>query len=425
MFSTAPIRLRERPAADTPALGPRPAVRRHIAGLDGIRAIAAGLVLVFHYWALTGRRPLPEPFRMIAMNGGLGVDIFFVISGFILFLPWARAAWTGARVEVRRFLRNRFLRIVPAYWFNTAVLVLVTFPALLFSADGLRSLLLYGSFLAGFAPPSQVAHLMLNPVAWTLCIEVAFYLVLPFVGRLFVRDRWMIALPVVLAVTIAFKALMIARYGHLENTVVLSVATRNIVAMFGEFAVGMVVAAIWAKLEFRCVLRLPRGVGMACTVAGLAGIVATLYVNQYRIGREGFLRGTGDLGWWPMLTLFQILAVFAGLVLFGVCYQPNVLTRLLSLRPIAYLGTISYGIYLWHYPVGQWLAEGVGVEMSSRRMLLALLVAGTAVTVGVATFSYRFVEQPFLLRKAPVVSPSGAGARARLSRWADAVRSAA
>jgi peptidoglycan/LPS O-acetylase OafA/YrhL len=328
-------------------------------------------------------------------------------------------------VEVRRFLRNRFLRIVPAYWLNTAVLVLVTFPALLFSADGLRSLFLYGSFLAGFAPPSQVAHLMLNPVAWTLCIEVAFYLVLPFVGRLFVRDRWMVAFPLVLAATIGFKALMIARYGHLENTVVVSVATRNIVAMFGEFAVGMVVAAIWAKLEFRAVLRLPRGVGLGCTVAGFAGIVGTLYVNQYRIGREGFLRGTGDLGWLPMLTLFQILAVFAGLVLFGVCYQPNVLTRLLSLRPIAYLGTISYGIYLWHYPVGQWLAAGVGVEMSSRRMLLALLVAGTAVTVGVAAFSYRFVEQPFLLRKAPVVSPAVGGARATLSRWADAVRPAA
>ena len=386
----------------------RPVVRRHIEGLDGIRAAAALLVLVFHYWAMTGRQPLPEPLLLIATNGGVGVDIFFVISGFILFLPWARAGWTGERVEVRRFLKNRFLRIVPAYWLNTAVLVVVSFPALLFSLEGMGSLAVYASFLAGFAPPSQVPGLMLNGVAWTLCIEVAFYLSLPVVGRFFQRNRWMVALPVVLAVTISFKMLMVERYGHLADSAVLSVATRNIVAMFGEFAVGMAVAAIWATLEFRGVRRLPRGLGLGCTLAGTAGIVGVLYYSQYYIGRDGFLRGSGEWGWLPMLISFQVMAAFAAVALFGICYQPNAVTRLLSLRPIAYLGAVSYGIYLWHLPVGQWLSAGVGADMTSRRMLLSLLVAGTAVTIAVAAVSHRFIEQPFLLRKATAGgAPSG------------------
>src|SRR4051794_5179094 len=92
----------------TPTGEPAGAARRHIAGLDGIRAIAAGLVLLYHYWATAGSASLPAPLSLIASNGGVGVDIFFVISGFILFLPWARAGWTGGTIDRRRYLKNRF-----------------------------------------------------------------------------------------------------------------------------------------------------------------------------------------------------------------------------------------------------------------------------------------------------------------------------
>jgi len=415
--------LQQRPdAAASPSVRP---VRRHIEGLDGIRAVAALLVLFFHYWSMTGRQALPAPLLVVATSGGVGVDIFFAISGFILFLPWARAAWTGARIDVRRFLSNRFLRVVPAFWFNAGVLVLVTCPVLLFSVGGLGRLFIYCSFLAGFAPPSQAPSFLVNDVAWTLCIEVCFYLVLPLVARFFVRDRWKIALPVVLAATILFKLVAIARYGHLENVGVLVGAFRNIVGMFGEFAAGMAVAAIWAKLEHRGVQLRP-GVSLGCTIIGIAGVWTPLALNQYFVGREDYGHGTGPLGYLPLLTMFPVVALFAGVAIFGICYQPNVVTRLLSLRPIAYLGAISYGIYLWHLPLGQWLTHGVGpgVDPASRRMLLSLLVVGTLVSIGVAAFSHQFVEKPFLLKKAPTVTtaPEAPTARTPLPRWASAVR---
>lgn len=423
MILSTPAAPARADAATTSLSGPP--VRRHIQGLDGIRAVAALLVLLFHYWSMTGRQPLPTPLLVVATNGGVGVDIFFAISGFILFLPWARAAWTGAHVDVRRFLGNRFLRVVPAFWFNAGVLVVITFPVVLFSVDGLGRLFLYGSFLAGFAPPSQAPSYLLNDVAWTLCIEVCFYLALPLVARFFVRDRWKIALPVVLAATIVFKLVAIARYGHLDNAGVLIGAFRNIVGMFGEFAAGMAVAAVWAKLEHRGVQLRP-AVSLGCTVVGIAGVWAPLTFNQYFVGREDYLRGTGELGWIPLLTMFPTVALFAGVAIFGICYQPNVVTRLLSLRPIVYLGAISYGIYLWHLPLGQWLSRGVGpgVDPASRRMLLSLLVVGTVVTIAVAAFSHRFVEKPFLLKKAPTVTPvpGTPSARTTLSRWSAAVR---
>ena len=165
---------------------PTAAPRRHIPGLDGIRAVAALLVLLYHYWATAGNADPPAPLRLVISNGGVGVDIFFVISGFILFLPWARAGYTGGRIDRRRYFQNRLFRIMPAFWFNMLVVVIAAYPAYLLTVGGVGCIVVYGTFLAGFAPPSIAPALLLNGVAWTLCIEVCFYLALPLVARFFV-----------------------------------------------------------------------------------------------------------------------------------------------------------------------------------------------------------------------------------------------
>ena len=384
---------------------PTAAPRRHIAGLDGIRAVAALLVLLYHYWATAGHADLPAPLRLVISNGGVGVDIFFVISGFILFLPWARAGWTGGRIDRRRYFQNRLFRIMPAFWFNMLVVVIAAYPAYLLTVGGLGRIAVYGTFLAGFAPPSIAPALLLNGVAWTLCIEVCFYLALPLVARFFVRDRWWVALPVTLVVTTLLKLVLIARYG--DSSLVIT-SFRTIVGTFNEFAVGMAVAAIWAKLEHRQI-ELRRGVGLACTLVGIAGVWTMMFWGQQIIGREAYVHGTGPLGWIPLLTMFPLVAAFAGVALFGICYQTNVVTRFLSLRPIVWLGVISYGIYLWHLPLGQWLTRSMSPEISPLHKMTILLVVGTALTLIWSVISYRFVEMPFLRRKSsPAAAPVAA-----------------
>lgn len=373
-----------------------PGVRRHIAGLDGIRAVAAGLVLLYHYWATAGRAELPAPLHLVVSNGGVGVDIFFVISGFILFLPWARAGWTGGRIDRRRYFQNRFLRIMPAFWFNTLVVVVAAYPAYLLTVEGAARIAVYSTFLAGFAPPSVQPALLLNGVAWTLCIEVCFYLLLPLVARFFVRDRWLVALPAALVLTTLVKLVLIARYGDSDG--LLTNSLRTIAGTFNEFAVGMAVAAVWAKLEHRRV-EVRRGVGPACTVVGITGVWVTMYWGQQIIGREAYETGNGPLGWLPILTMLPLVAVFSGLALFGICFRPNLLTRFLSLRPIVWLGVVSYGIYLWHLPLGQWLTRSMSPEVAPLDRMLILLGVGTALTLVWSAISHRFVEQPFLRRK--------------------------
>lgn len=375
-----------------PAAG---AVRRHIPGLDGIRAIAAGLVLVYHFWAVN-KVTFPEPVQLVVTTGWVGVDIFFVISGFILFLPWARGAFTGTPVQPRRFLRNRVLRIMPAFWFNTLVLVGVAHTSLLLTFDGWKHLLAYGTFLAGYAPPSISRNLLLNQVTWTLTIEMTFYLLLPLIARFFTRNRWMWALPVTVLGSTLFKLVAIDRY---EETIgALHVALSSIFGTLNQFAVGMAVAAIWARWEHRGV-RLPSGLGLAGTLIGALGVWGSLWIIQYGVGLQSYLYGSGPFGWIPLLAVRPALAVFVGLALLSICYQANVVTRVLALRPIAYLGVVSYGIYLWHLPVSQWLWQGMSPEWSPWHKAFLLFTVGTGLTIVWAAVSHRFIEKPFLQRK--------------------------
>ena len=393
-----------------------PGVRRHIAGLDGIRAVAAGLVLLYHYWATAGHAELPGPVHLVVSNGGVGVDIFFVISGFILFLPWARAGWTGGRIDRRRYFQNRFLRIMPAFWFNTLVVVVAAYPAYLLTVEGATRIAVYSTFLAGFAPPSVQPALLLNGVAWTLCIEVCFYLLLPLVARFFVRR------PVAGGPARGPRAddagqARARSPATATRRGLLITSFRNIAGTFNEFAVGMAVAAVWAKFEHRQV-ELRRGVGAVCTVVGITGVWATMYWGQQIVGREAYTTGNGPLGWIPILTMLPLVAVFSGLALFGICFRPNLLHAL----PVAAADRLAGRRQLRHLP----LAPAAG-PVAHPHDVAGGLTAGPDAAAARRRHGAdpragrrspdRFVEQPFLRRKdAPAAVTPAAASRPPSSR---------
>src|SRR5216684_333370 len=103
---------------DLRPLAPRsPAVAGHQNALDGLRAVAAGAVLVTHVGGLTGYVLTGTPASWVVSRGNIGVPIFFVLSGLLLYRPWAAAALAGPpAVRVTTYLRRRALRILPAYW---------------------------------------------------------------------------------------------------------------------------------------------------------------------------------------------------------------------------------------------------------------------------------------------------------------------
>ena len=387
-------RSQEAPVADVEVRS----LRRHINGLDGIRALAAGLVLVYHFHSMAPIA-LPQPLNLIVSTGWAGVDIFFTISGFILFLPWARAAYSGATVNYRTYLRNRALRIVPAYWLSLFVLVTVVTPTLLLKASGWRIIILNATFLNEHLPASVTARI--NPVSWTLVIEVGFYLLLPIVARFFVRNRWLVSLPITLVISFGLK------YFFAQHSVGW---ITSILCTFDQFAMGMVTAAVWARLESRN-RNLRPGVGLSMSICGLVGVWGTLAVLVYGVGSAAYWNGSGPYGWWPLFVLRPLVSAFAAILIFGSCYQTNLATRFFQLRPIAFFGVISYGVYLWHYEVGHLLALAMPKGTGFNREFAMLMIIGTAVSIMWALVSHHFVEKPFLQRKLRA-SPYGEEPRA-------------
>lgn len=162
---------------------------RRAAGLDGLRALAALSVLCFHVWLYGFDHPSAvvrdSLFDKLMFEARLGLVFFFVLSGYLLYRAFARAALTGEqRVDVRRYARRRLARIVPAYYVATVGAI-----ALLWGARGTPGVRLPAAsdlpLFAVFGQNYSLDTIMrLNPVTWTLCVEVAFYVLLPLLGAL-------------------------------------------------------------------------------------------------------------------------------------------------------------------------------------------------------------------------------------------------
>jgi peptidoglycan/LPS O-acetylase OafA/YrhL len=402
-------------AAPSPAVAPPPGNPRFPL-VDSLRAIAVLAVVTFHVTSITGDVNKHIIGDVFAVLGNQGLVLFFAISGFLLYRPFVAARVAGRkRPSLARYARRRVLRIVPAYW--TALTLLAIFPGIVgvFSGDWWR----YYFFLQLYSNRTLGRGI---PVAWTLCVEVSFYLALPlwatFVSRLRpTRDprAWFRAELGALALLAAFG--IVVQLAASRQTVSQLVAN----SLLGEctwFALGMALAVVTVKTQscqrrswaMRIVVERPGlcWIGAAGCLAGLAAvlhpggllnIVLTLSTKQ------------------PLARTLAGIALTAGLI--GLLMAPAVLggeaadrlpRRVLRARVLAWLGLISYGIYLWHLTIAELLgnaddtqhfsASGLGLVASVHHATTPILMFLTiAVAVAVASASYYLVELPFLRRK--------------------------
>jgi peptidoglycan/LPS O-acetylase OafA/YrhL len=310
--------------------------------LDALRAVGAIAVVACHVGFNTGA-------SMQGYWGGFlarfdsGVAIFFSLSGFLLFRPFAAAAATGRRRPgVRRYLWRRALRILPAYWAAVAAyLLLVPQRQPVTGRTWAEHLTLsqvygFGRFADGFG------H------TWSLCTEVAFYLALPIVALTVLLGRWsprrIIAILVVVGAgtTIAWMVLM--GRGVIDETP----EGLWLPSYAGWFAAGMALATAHVALSTGTApraLRVLDGLAsapFACwTVAFGALAVATTPLAG---PRDLNSPSTGEFA--AKLGLYTIVAV---MMLIPLAFGPqDRFTRVFSSVPARWLGTVSYGLFLWH-----------------------------------------------------------------------------
>jgi peptidoglycan/LPS O-acetylase OafA/YrhL len=364
-------------------------VTRRLAGIEGMRAVAALAIVVYHVYlyAAPGATYAPlGPAEKLADALQAGVTLFFLLSGFLLFRPYVASVVRGAPLpRLRSYLINRALRILPAYW---AVLAVV---ALLFEHELLRRprQLLANAFLVQTYVPSFVSGAGIVP-SWSLTVEVIFYLLVPVLGaltallvrRMGFRPLVSVFVPVGLLIVTGIVGKVAV---HESGTALASVLEATFPAHADWFAVGMTLAilrVLWEDGRFA----FPRSWTIAAPLLGAVIGVAAL---------ELYYRGVFSL-----LEVQSPIALALGLWA-SLVFLPAPRSRLVALlewRPLAVAGLGSYSIFLWHDPLLRMLRDH-GLTLSGAAGFLLNLVLVLVVAVACSALSYRFVEIPALARK--------------------------
>lgn len=354
-----------------------------VAGLDGIRAIAVSLVILFHLTPGT------------TIGGYLGVDLFFVVSGFLittlLVRERERERETSGRVSLRGFWTRRARRLLPAL----AVLVLVcctaawvvggdvlvglglqVLGAATFSSNWL--FLAAGSSYFGDALPELFRNL------WSLAVEEQFYLIWPvlLVLVLFRMPR---------PLRIALVSLLAAASAVAMATLFSPVDSTRVYYGTDTHAFGLAIGAALALLATswpRRALEWPR---LARVVWGAVGPLALLAILGFAVLLPGDAAFTFQGG-------LVIVAVLAAVVIASLLVPETPLARLLELRALRWIGQRSYGLYLWHWPVFVLVVSALPGWSRSGTSGWVLGGIALAISLAAAALSYRFVEQPIRRR---------------------------
>jgi len=360
------------------AFQPSGAALAHRDDIDGLRAIAVALVILFHY-------------RVPGFQGGfVGVDIFFVISGFLIGGIIDRELDAG-RFSFLKFYERRVRRIFPALFamlfVGAGAAAALLFPAdfLRFTDSALAAALFWSNihFLnaAGYWDVAASSKPLLH--TWSLAVEEQFYLVFPLI--LFTIRRW--TRPRKL---IAIAAMLIASFAASVWAVKATPTAAFYLApyRFWEFLIGAGLA-MWRP-----------GIPSTRTAAalGAAGLAMIVYTGL-TLPRGGAFPGIAAI----LPCLGAALLIHAGSA------QQNAIAKLLSWRPVVFVGLISYSLYLWHWPVfvfaGAWLFRAPTAWESAGL---------AALTFALAVLSWRYVEQPFRRKQAMPRKPLFAAAAAAM-----------
>lgn len=349
-----------------------PSVKRrsdYLPALTGLRFVLAFWVIAHH---LTGPgmmlQPaiagMPRAFASLMSGGYLAVQTFFVLSGFVLARSYARTVWD--RGSVFRYLSARFARIYPTYAFS---LIIVSYfigrylaRPWIAPADKISTLFDYALLLQGWRPSGGPGW---NTPAWSLSCEFFFYLLLPAVLP-FIWRAGRNSLAAIVAISIA-APLALAHLGVPFYW--------KPIHHFADFTTGIASARAYAWLESRDSRR---------------GFAAWLYLPAIAAGAA--------LIAWPhaldgtYLDLNTALRPLNAIALIGFALGGGAIAKILSTRPVEYLGQASYSMYILHVPLLWWYGNGGVKHFHLPWPIAAGIYAALVVSLAVA--SYELVEKP-------------------------------
>ena len=349
----------------------------HVVGLDGIRGVAVLLVFISHFhWILS-----PDPFltkvtpwhfiNRTFEAGFMGVDIFFVLSGFLITSLLMKDRSTNQKNLFRRFYRRRALRLLPALYallladffvsrwenFPGDIQWRTTWHAILF----LNNWNIVNNF--GEAQ-NDLGHL------WSLGIEEQFYLIWPLtiwlLAKLKIPSKMMI--PLILFASLVVMVHRTSLWNDGTSWIILYIRTDT---RLDSLLIGAMFAYAYRHYQ------VPSKILNSVATLSFLGLVYIKYVPD----KSPFIF---EMGW-------TIIALLAGFIILSVVEGVFFVQKVFTWRPLTIIGKVSYGLYLWHMPI--FLLFGRHVTSGSRplRLLIGIILASA-----VTSLSWYFVEKPFL-----------------------------
>ena len=362
-----------------------------VPALEGMRGYAALLVVVYHCWLLTQFSAFDAgPGRALISTGFFGLNFFFVLSGFVLFLPVV--AKHGNFGSVGSYAARRIARIVPAYWIAIAI-GLAALPLIATSVDAARdsiSITTLASHLFFLQTEARMFHgyhgalgFTINPVLWTLSVEAAFYVVLPLVARRY------FARPLLgLALAIALSAGL--RYATVHGAFGLGTAdAHQALSLFplfaGDFAVGMTGAALYGRLRDseRANARSAAAVVSLVALIALMGIAGSVDARDVRPHAR------------DSVALSTLIPFAFGMLALAFTLAPRRVQWPVTNRGACFAGRVSYGTYLFHFLVIGFAFNTLGFARDGSNVSFYELTAFVVpVSLAIGWLSYIAVEQP-------------------------------
>lgn len=372
--------------------------RSHLAVLTGLRGWAALWVFIYHLWGKAG-----HPVFAVSMAGftldltplvsmGLsGVSIFFVLSGFLLSIPFAEwQAGRRDRPDLGHYLFRRVMRVFPAYYVQLAILLLLA--VLIPGQGGIGNVadLVRHLFMLFMPPPLGTTPI--NLVWWTLPIEFSFYLALPLLAFLLSPRRWAWLLVGSLTAMWLWRHFLVVWLGDAPVSQRVY-AAYQLPGTFDMFGLGMLAALAYVHRARLPGWLVPKPGSNGLLLLGIGLVLAAVFWlpplrSQYWADNPIFYL------WTPALSLGFAAIVYAGAT------GSRLAAWLFGNRFMVYAGLVSYSYYLWHLRVLDWIAASAWYQSLAIHRFLWLVAASVPAVFLVASLSYVLIELPCMrLRK--------------------------
>lgn len=328
---------------------------KYIPQLDGLRGIAVLLVIIFH--------SAPD----ILPGGYLGVDMFFVLSGYLITRILVSEHTATGRISMKEFYKRRALRLFPAFY---SMLIILSFLAL-FRTDPifhLKAIAISGSYLMNWARAFETRFEVYLGHTWSLSIEEQFYIIYPVILLFLLNTinrqniwKWILSL---LVIVFVWRMYLITSGANLNRT-------------YNGFDTRA------DSLLFGCLISIIKFNYLSIKYMFLPFIMSLFFIIYCSL----FVTIKND---WMNYYGFTLAAISSGFIILHAVNNPtSIFSQLAATMPLVKIGKISYGMYLWHYPILYGVVRFIDYPPF-------ILVACMVLTIGVASLSFKYIESPAL-----------------------------